>query len=80
MMLLQGNCLVSEPMICGKVAVLCIYASYLTDNKGLLTEQALLLSKESLLRQQTSGPSCANALVLCLLLHRENWILQVKAG
>ncbi len=47
----------------------CAYASYFTENKGLLTEQALLLSKESLFRQQASGPSCANALVLCLLLH-----------
>ena len=46
----------------------CAYASYFTENKGLLTEQALLLSKESLFRQQASGPSCANALVLCLLL------------
>jgi len=35
----------------------------------LLTEQALPLSEESLFRQQASGPSCANALVLCLLLH-----------
>ena len=47
----------------------CAYASYFTDNRGLLTEQALLLSKESLFRQQAFGPSCANALVLCLLLH-----------
>ena len=47
----------------------CAYARYSTENKGLLTEQALLLSKESLLRQQAFGPSCANALVLCLLLH-----------
>ena len=47
----------------------CAYASCFTENKGLLTEQALLLSKESWLRQQASGPSCANALVLCLLLH-----------
>jgi len=47
----------------------CAYASYSTENKGLLTEQALLLSKESLFRQQAFGPSCANALVLCLLLH-----------
>ncbi len=47
----------------------CAYAIYFTENKGLLTEQALLLSKESLFRQQASGPSCANALVLCLLLH-----------
>ena len=47
----------------------CAYASYFTENKGLLTEQALLVSKESLFRQQAFGPSCANALVLCLLLH-----------
>ncbi len=47
----------------------CAYASYSTENKGLLTEQALLLTKESLFRQQAFGPSCANALVLCLLLH-----------
>ncbi len=47
----------------------CAYASYSTENKGLLTEQALLLSKESLFRQQAFGSSCANALVLCLLLH-----------
>jgi len=47
----------------------CAYASYSTENKGLLTEQALLLSKESLFRQQAFGPSCANALFLCLLLH-----------
>jgi len=47
----------------------CAYASYFTDNRGLLTEQALLLSKESLFKQQAFGPSCANALVLCLLLH-----------
>ena len=47
----------------------CAYASYSTENKGLLTEQALLLSKESLFRQQAFGPSCVNALVLCLLLH-----------
>jgi len=40
----------------------CAYASYFTDNKGLLTEQALLVSKESLFRQQAFGPSCANAL------------------
>jgi len=47
----------------------CAYASYFTENKGLLAEQALLVSKESLFRQQAFGPSCANALVLCLLLH-----------
>ncbi len=47
----------------------CAYASYFTENKGLLTEQALLASMESLFRQQAFGPSCANALVLCLLLH-----------
>ncbi len=47
----------------------CAYASYFTENKDLLTEQALLLSKESLFRQQAFGHSCANALVLCLLLH-----------
>jgi len=47
----------------------CAYASYFTENKGLLTEQALLVSKESLFRQQAFGPSCANALFLCLLLH-----------
>ena len=47
----------------------CAYASCFTENKGLLTESTLLLSKESWLRQQASGPSCANALVLCLLLH-----------
>ena len=47
----------------------CAYASYFTENRGLLTEQALLLSKKSLFRQQAFGPSCANALVLCLLLH-----------
>jgi len=46
----------------------CAYAGYFTGSKGLLTEQALLLSKESLFRQQVSGHSCANALVLCLLL------------
>ena len=39
----------------------CACASYSTEN--------LLLSKESLFRQQAFGPSCANALVLCLLLH-----------
>ncbi len=43
----------------------CAYASYCTESKGLLTDQALLLSQESLLRQQASGPSFANALVLC---------------
>jgi len=47
----------------------CAFASYFTENKGLLTEQALLVSKESLFRQQAFGPSCANALFLCLLLH-----------
>jgi len=47
----------------------CADASYSTESKGLLTEQALLLTKESLSRQQALGPSCANALVLCLLLH-----------
>ena len=52
---------------------------YSTENKGLLTEKALLLSKESLFRHQACGHSCANALVLCLLLHWENWILKVKA-
>ena len=46
----------------------CPYASYCTEHKGLLTEQALLLSKESLFRQQASGPPCANAFDLCLLL------------
>ncbi|DBA82911.1 TPA: hypothetical protein ACH3X1_006701 [Trebouxia sp. C0004] len=45
----------------------CAYASYFTENQGLLTEQALL-SKGSLFRQQAFGPSCAFALVLCLLL------------
>jgi len=34
----------------------CAYASYFTENKGLLTEQALLVSKESLFRQQAFGP------------------------
>jgi len=47
----------------------CAYASYFDENEGLLTEQALLMSKESLFRQQAFEPSCANALVLCLLLH-----------
>ena len=47
----------------------CAYASYSTENKGLLTDQALLVTKESLFRQQAFGPSCANALVVCLLLH-----------
>jgi len=36
----------------------CAYASYSTENKGLLTYQALVLSKESLFRQQGFGPSC----------------------
>ncbi len=53
----------ASKLLCGA------YASYFTENKGLLTEQALLVSKESLFRQQAFGPSCANALVLCLLLH-----------
>ena len=44
------------------------YVIYCIENKGLLTEQALLLSKGSWFRQQAFGPSCANALVLCLLL------------
>ncbi len=37
-----------------------------------VSEQALPLSKESLFRQQVFGPYCANALVLCLLLHRRH--------
>ena len=36
----------------------CACASCSTENKGLLTEQALLLSNESLFRQQAFGPSC----------------------
>ena len=38
----------------------CAYASCFTGHESLLTEQAVLLSTESLFRQQASGPSCAN--------------------
>ena len=50
------------------------------ENRGLLTEQALPLSEESLSRQQAFDPSCAMAFAACLLLHWRNWILQVNAG
>ncbi len=46
-------------------------AIHCSENKGLLTEKACFLSKESLLKQQASGPCCAYGLVLCLLLQRK---------
>lgn len=46
------------------VKLLCFaFASDFTQIKGLRPEQAFLLQKESLFRQQASGPSCASALV-----------------
>ncbi len=47
----------------------CAHAIYCAEKQKLVTEQAPLLSKESLFRQQASGPSYAIALVLYLLLH-----------
>ena len=61
-------------LYCGPVA------SDSFENKGLLTEQALPLSEESLFRQQAFDPACAMAFAACLLLHWRNWILQVNAG
>ena len=54
-------------------------ASGSTDNKGLLTSQALPLSQASLGRQQAFVVSCASAAVTRLLLCCQSWILQLTA-
>ena len=54
-------------------------ASGSTENKGLLTSQALPLSQASLGRQQAFVVSCASAAVTMLLLCCQTWILQLTA-
>ena len=54
-------------------------ASGSTENKGLLTSQALPLSQASLGRQQAFVVSCASAAVTRLLLCCQTWILQLTA-
>jgi len=46
----------------------CAYATGCTENRGLLTEQALPLSEESLFRQQAFVSFCGIALAAWLLL------------
>ena len=50
-----------------------------TENKGLLTSQALPLSQASLGRQQAFVVFCASAAVTRLLLCCQTWILQLTA-
>ena len=57
----------------------CAYATGCTENRSLLTEQALPLSEGSLFRQQASASSCEIGLAAWLLLCSRNWILQVPA-
>ena len=54
-------------------------ASGSTENRGLLTSQALLVSQASLGKQQAFVASCANAAVTRLLLCYRNWIPRFKA-
>ena len=60
----------------------CAYATGCTENRTLLTEQALSVSEGSLSRQQVFGTSC----VLALADHHDstlccgiNWIVQIAA-
>ena len=49
-------------------------ASGSTENRGLLTSQALLVSQASLGRQQAFVAPCADAAVFRILLGCQNWI------
>ena len=59
----------------------CASASGSTENRGLLTSQALLVSQASLGRQQlqASVAPCANAAVIRILLGCQNWIPHWRA-
>ena len=57
----------------------CASASISTENRGLLTSQALLVSQAGLGRQQAFVASCASAAVVRLLLGCQNWILHQRA-
>ena len=58
----------------------CAYATGCTENRSLLTEQALFpLSEASLFRQQSSASSYEVGLAAWLLLCCRKWILQVPA-
>ena len=57
----------------------CAFASGSTENRGLLTSQALLVSQASLGRQQAFVAPCANAAVIRILLGCQNWIPQLRA-
>ena len=50
-----------------------------TENRGLLTSQALLVAQASSGRHQAFVASCANAAVVRLLLGCQDWILHLKA-
>ena len=58
----------------------CASASGSTENRGLLTSQALLVSQASLGRQQAFVAPCANAAVIRILLACQNWILHLRAA
>ena len=57
----------------------CASASGSTENRGLLTFQALLVSRASLGRQQAFVAFVQSAAVTRLLLCCQNWILYLKA-
>ena len=57
----------------------CAFATGCTENRSLLTEQALPLSEGSLSRQQVFGTSCVLALADSTLCCCTNWILQLTA-
>ncbi len=57
----------------------CAYATGCTENRRLLTEQALPLSEGSLSRQQVFGASYVLALADSTLCCCINWILQITA-
>ena len=57
----------------------CASASGSTENRGLLTSQALLVSQASLGRQQAFVAPCANAAVIRILLGCQNWIPHLRA-
>jgi len=56
----------------------CAYATGCTGNRGVLAEQALLLSKESLIRQRASMSSCGIALAAYLLLAKGSGYYRCK--
>ena len=56
----------------------CASVSGSTENRGLLTSQALLVSQASLGRQQAFVAPCANVAVIRILLGCQNWIPHLR--